>query len=61
MRYLLPFALLALAGCAIETPAPVHTTYVTPAPTTTYVTPAAPTTYVAPAAPTTTTVVRAPY
>ena len=51
MRFSLLLALLALAGCTIETPAPVHTTYVTPAPTTTYV---------APAAPTTTTVVRTP-
>ena len=60
MRFSLLLALLALAGCTIETPAPVHTTYVTPAPTTTYVTPAPTTTYVAPAAPTTTTVVRTP-
>jgi hypothetical protein len=51
MRILLPLTFLALAGCTIETPAPVHTTYVTPAPTTTYVTPAPTTTYVAPAAP----------
>jgi hypothetical protein len=51
MRFLLPLALLALAGCTIETPAPVHTTYVTPAPTTTYVAPAAPVA----------TVVRTPY
>jgi hypothetical protein len=43
MRFLLPLAFLAWAGGTIETPAPVHTTYVTPAPTTTYVTPAAPT------------------
>jgi len=60
MRFSLLLALLALAGCTIETPAPVHTTYVTPAPTTTYVTPVPTTTYVAPAAPTTTTVVRTP-
>jgi hypothetical protein len=55
MRYhlmLLP-VLLGLMGCTIETPPPVHTTYVTPAPTTTY-------TYV-PAAPSTATVVRTPY
>jgi hypothetical protein len=56
MRFLLPLAILALAGCTIETPAPVHTTYVTPAPTTTYVTPAPTTTYVAPAAPVATVV-----
>jgi hypothetical protein len=56
MRFLLPCAFLAFAGCAIETPAPVHTTYVTPAPTTTYVAPAPTTTYVTPAAPTATVV-----
>ena len=56
MRLLLPCALLAFAGCTIETPAPVHTTYVTPAPTTTYVAPAPTTTYVTPAAPTATVV-----
>ncbi|HME22246.1 MAG TPA: hypothetical protein VKI44_13050 [Acetobacteraceae bacterium] len=60
MRFSLLLALLALAACTIETPAPVHTTYVTPAPTTTYVTPVPTTTYVAPAAPSTTTVVRTP-
>jgi hypothetical protein len=49
MRCLLPLALRALAGCTIETPAPVHTTYVTPAPTTTYVAPAPPTAAIRPA------------
>jgi len=54
MRYsllLLPL-LLGLTACVVETPAPVRTTYVSPAPTTTY-------TYV-PAAPST-TVVRTRY
>jgi hypothetical protein len=44
MRYsvvVLPL-LLGLTACVVETPAPVRTTYVTPAPTTTYV-PAPPT------------------
>lgn len=58
--YLLPLALLGLAGCVVETPAPTRTTYVTPAPTATYVTPAPTATYVAPAVPTTTTIVRGP-
>ena len=43
MRYslLFPLAFLGLTGCVVATPAPapVSTTYVTPAPTTTYVTP----------------------
>jgi hypothetical protein len=52
MRYsllLLPL-LLGLTACVVETPAPVRTTYVTPAPTTTYV----------PAAPSTATVIQSP-
>ena len=54
--FLLPLALLGLAGCidVHEHPAPQpSTTYVTPAPAPT-------TTYVTPAPPTTTTVVRTP-
>jgi hypothetical protein len=57
MRYslmLLPL-LLGMTACTIETPAPVHTTYVTPAPTTTYTY-----TYVPPA-PSNATVVQTPY
>jgi len=61
MRYtmLLPLVFLGLAGCVVSTPAPapVSTTYVTPAPTPTYVAPSA--TYVSPASPTT-TVIRTP-
>lgn len=64
-RGLIPLALLGLAGCVVQTPAPVRTTYVTPAPvvttapaTTTYVDPGP--TYLAPPAPTTTTVIRTP-
>ncbi len=52
MRYsllLLPL-LLGLTTCVVETPAPVRTTYVTPAPTTTYV----------PAVPSTATVIQSP-
>jgi hypothetical protein len=49
---LLPLAFLGLTGCVVSTPAPapVSTTYVTPAPTATYVAPA----------PTTTTVIHSP-
>ena len=61
MRYslLFPLAFLGLTGCVVATPAPapVSTTYVTPAPTTTYVTPAPGPTYMTPVAPTTTTTV----
>jgi hypothetical protein len=65
MRYilLLPITLFGLAGCVVSTPAPapVSTTYVTPAPATTYVAPAPATTYVTPVAPpATTTVIRSP-
>lgn len=66
--YLVPSLMfLGLTGCVVATPAPapVSTTYVTPAPTTSYVTTApAPyavpsTVYAAPAAPAT-TVIRTP-
>lgn len=64
MRYVLPLPLLllGLTGCVVSTPAPapVATTYVTPAPTTTYVAPTPTTTYVTPVAPPTTTVIRTP-
>jgi hypothetical protein len=58
MSLLLPLAFLGLTGCVVSTPAPapVSTTYVTPAPTATYVAPAPTATYVSPAAPTTTVI-----
>jgi len=57
---LLPLMFLGLTGCVVSTPAPapVSTTYVTPAPATTYVTPA-PTVYATPV-PATTTVIHTP-
>jgi hypothetical protein len=65
MRFILPLPLLlfGLTDCVVSTPAPapVSTTYVTPAPTTAYVAPAPTTTYVTPVAPpATTTVIRSP-
>lgn len=59
---LLPLAFLGLTGCVVSTPAPapVSTTYVTPAPAATYVAPAPTATYLTPAAPATTTVIHSP-
>lgn len=64
MRYslMLPLAFLGLAGCVqtgpAAAPAPITTTYVTPAPTATIVTAVPAGTYVTPSSTSTTTVVR---